>query len=48
MSEDMFIHRNTILYRMTNIKKLLGSSLEEPEEKLSYMVACMIRKMSDT
>ena len=48
MSEDMFIHRNTILYRMTNIKKLLGSSLEEPEEKLSYMVACMIRKMSGT
>ena len=48
MSEDMFIHRNTILYRMTNIKKLLGSSLEKPEEKLSYMVACMIRKMSDT
>lgn len=48
MSEDMFIHRNTILYRMTNIKKLLGSSLEDPEEKLSYMVACMIRKMSDS
>ena len=45
MSEEMFIHRNTILYRMANIKKLLGCSLEEPEEKLAYAVACMIQKM---
>ena len=45
MSEELFIHRNTILYRMANIKKLLGCSLEEPEEKLAYAVACMIQKM---
>lgn len=45
MSEEMFIHRNTILYRMANIKKLLNCSLETPEERLIYMVACMIRKM---
>ena len=35
----------TILYRMANIKKLLGCSLESPEEKMFYAVACMIRKM---
>ena len=45
MSEEMFIHRNTILYRMANIKRLLGCSLDTPEERLVYMVACMIRKM---
>ena len=45
MSEELFIHRNTILYRMANIKKLLGCSLEEQEEKLAYVVACMIQKM---
>ena len=45
MSKELFIHRNTILYRMANIKKLLGCSLESPEEKLFYAVACMIRKM---
>ena len=45
MSEELFIHRNTILYRMSNIKKLLGCSLESPEDKLFYAIACMIRKM---
>ena len=45
MSEEMFVHRNTILYRMANIKKLLNSSLEDPQERLIYMVACMIREM---
>ena len=45
MSEELYIHRNTILYRMANIKKLLGCSLESPEDKLFYAIACMIRKM---
>ena len=45
MSEELFIHRNTILHRMANIKKLLNCSLEKPEDKLAYLVACMIRKM---
>ena len=45
MSEEMFVHRNTILYRMANIKKLLGCSLDDPQDRLVYMVACMIRRM---
>ena len=28
MSEELYIHRNTILYRMANIKRLLNCSLE--------------------
>ena len=45
MSEELYIHRNTILYRMANIKKMLGCRLETPDERLVYMVACMIREM---
>lgn len=45
MSEELFIHRNTIMYRMSNIKSLLGCSLDTPEERMIYMVACMIRQM---
>ena len=45
MSEELYIHRNTILYRMANIKKLLGCSLETPDERLAYRIACMIRRM---
>lgn len=45
MSEELFIHRNTILYRMANIKKLLGCSLETTRERVEYTVACLIHKM---
>ena len=45
MADELFIHRNTILYRMTNIKKLLGSNLEDSRERMMFAIACMIRKM---
>lgn len=45
MADELFIHRNTILYRMTNIKKLLGSRLEDSRERMMFAIACMIRKM---
>lgn len=45
MADELFIHRNTILYRMTNIKKLLGSDLEDSRERMMFAIACMIRKM---
>ena len=45
MSEEMFVHRNTILYRMANIKRLLGCTLEDPQDRLVYTVACMIHGM---
>ena len=46
VSEQMFIHRNTILYRMTNIKNLLDCSLESAEDRMKYKIACMIQKMN--
>ncbi|MBR3244916.1 MAG: helix-turn-helix domain-containing protein [Parasporobacterium sp.] len=45
VSEQMFIHQNTILYRMANIKKLLNCPLESSQDRLRFTIACMIRKM---
>lgn len=45
ISEAMFTHRNTIIYRIGNIKKLLGTNLETPEERLPYQMAFYIRNM---
>ena len=45
MAEEMYVHRNTIMYRMANIKKLLGCDLETPRERLTYTMACMILEM---
>ena len=42
MSDVMFVHRNTLMYRMNNIKKLLGTDLTSAEDKLSYQIACLI------
>ena len=45
VADELFIHRNTIQYRMGNIKKMLDCDLESAEERMKYMIACMIRKM---
>ncbi|MDE6951670.1 MAG: PucR family transcriptional regulator ligand-binding domain-containing protein [Lachnospiraceae bacterium] len=45
MAQSMFTHRNTIIYRMNNIKKLLGTELSTPEERLPYQIAFYIRDM---
>lgn len=45
VSDAMFTHRNTIIYRMNNIKKLLNNDLELPEDRLPYQMAFYIRNM---
>lgn len=45
MAQSMFTHRNTIIYRMNNIKKLLGTELATPAERLPYQIAFYIRGM---
>lgn len=45
VSEELYIHRNTISYRMTKIRALLGCELKTPTEKLPYQLACLIRQM---
>ena len=45
VSEEMFTHRNTVIYRMNKIKELLGTNLEETEERIPYQIAYYIRAM---
>lgn len=42
VSEATFTHRNTVIYRLNNIKKLLDCSFDTPEERIKYLIACMI------
>lgn len=45
VAQAMFTHRNTVIYRINNIKKLLDCDLEDPEDRMKYLIACMIIKM---
>lgn len=45
VAEAMYTHRNTIIYRVTNIKKLLGTELDTTEERFQYQVAYYIGNM---
>ena len=47
MSEAMYTHRNTLMYRMNKIKKMLGTDLSSSEEKLSLQMACLIMHMGN-
>jgi len=46
VAEEMFTHRNTVTYRMKNIRQMLGSPLETADEKLPYQIACLILHMT--
>ena len=50
VAEDMFIHKNTILYRMSKIRELLPDDPTDGEKRMEYYLATMIvemqRKMS--
>ncbi|MCI5857636.1 MAG: PucR family transcriptional regulator ligand-binding domain-containing protein [Agathobacter sp.] len=45
VSEQMFTHRNTVIYRINNIKKILETDLDTAQERLKYQVACRILQM---
>ena len=45
VASEMYTHRNTVLYRIGNIKKILGNELKTPEEGLPYHIAFYIREM---
>lgn len=45
VSEAMYTHRNTVIYRINNIKKMLNSNLDSPEERIPLQVAFYIRHM---
>ncbi len=46
VAEETFTHRNTVNYRIQNIKRILNSELDNTEELFSYQVAFFIRDMN--
>ncbi len=47
MADVMFVHRNTLMYRMNNIKKLLGTDLTSAQDRMNYQIACLILHMKN-
>ncbi|EGO65843.1 PucR family transcriptional regulator [Acetonema longum] len=45
VSEKLFTHYNTILYRLDRIQEITGMNLDDPEDRLNLQVALRIRKL---
>ncbi len=43
----LFIHRNTFIYRLDKIKKIMNTNLEDSEQNFNYQVALHIQKIFD-
>lgn len=43
-SRKLFVHRNTLVYRLEKIKKITGLDLREFEDAIVFKVALMVRK----
>ena len=44
-AKKMFLHRNTLIYRMEKIKDILGSELNDPQELLQLQIGLKIMKI---
>jgi len=44
-AEKLFIHRNTLLYRMERIAQLTGHDMNNPDTRLAVHLALKVRKM---
>ena len=42
-SRKMFVHRNTLVYRLDKIKKLTGLDLREFDNAITFKVALMVK-----
>ena len=43
-SRKLFVHRNTLVYRLDKIKKLTGLDLREFDDAIIFKVAMMVNK----
>ena len=43
-SRKLFVHRNTLVYRLEKIKKLTGLDLREFDDAIVFKVALMVKK----
>ena len=46
-SRKLFVHRNTLVYRLEKIKKLTGLDLREFDDAIEFKVALMVKKYLD-
>ncbi len=46
-SEQLYMHRHTILYRLDKVQKATGLNLREFEDALTYRIAMMVQKYLD-
>ena len=47
-SRKLFVHRNTLVYRLEKIKKLTGLDLREFDSAIVFKVAMMVRQYLDS
>ena len=47
-SRKLFVHRNTLVYRLEKIKKLTGLDLREFDHAIVFKVALMVKKYLDS
>ena len=43
-SRKLFVHRNTLVYRLEKIRKLTGLDLREFEHAITFKVTLMVKK----
>ena len=43
-SRKLFVHRNTLVYRLEKIRKITGLDLREFEHAITFKVALMVKK----
>lgn len=43
-SRKLFVHRNTLVYRLEKIKKITGLDLREFEDAIVFKIALMVKK----
>ena len=43
-ARQLYIHRNTLVYRLEKIKKLTGLDLREFDDAITFKVALMVKK----
>ena len=44
-SRSMYVHRNTIIYRLDKIEKLTGLNIRSFNDAMTFRVACLVYKM---
>ncbi len=44
-AEQLYIHRNTLKYRLRQVEKILGGSLDDPDLRLKLQLALYIRRL---